>query len=81
WLFVDIFAALLGDSGDLHHAVNFAMANNFDIHQGFEVHRTFDCHIDTLFGIGLNRELNDYWQHSIQQFNEQAGLKISIDIP
>uniref|UniRef100_UPI000665C81F NAD(P)H-hydrate dehydratase n=1 Tax=Acinetobacter seifertii TaxID=1530123 RepID=UPI000665C81F len=39
------------------------------------------CHIDALFGIGLNRELNDYWQHAIQQFNELVGLKISIDIP
>ncbi len=43
--------------------------------------KTFDCHIDALFGIGLNRELNGYWQHAIQQFNGQAGLKISIDIP
>ncbi|MEE9887047.1 NAD(P)H-hydrate dehydratase [Acinetobacter nosocomialis] len=78
---VEIFAAQLGESTDLHHAAHFAKANHVQIHQGFEVHRTFDCHIDTLFGIGLNRELNDYWQHSIQQFNEQAGLKISIDIP
>lgn len=80
-LYVEIFAAELGESADLNHAVHFAKANHVQIHQGFEVHRTFDCHIDTLFGIGLNRELNDYWQHSIQQFNEQAGLKISIDIP
>jgi len=80
-LYVEIFAAELGESADLHHAAHFAKANHVQIHQGFEVHRTFDCHIDALFGIGLNRELNDYWQHSIQQFNEQAGLKISIDIP
>lgn len=80
-LYVEIFAAELGESADLHHAAHFAKANHVQIHQGFEVHRTFDCHIDALFGIGLNRELNDYWQHSLQQFNEQAGLKISIDIP
>ncbi|MFH4193365.1 NAD(P)H-hydrate epimerase, partial [Acinetobacter baumannii] len=80
-LYVEIFAAELGESADLHHAAHFAKVNHIQIHQGFEVHKTFDCHIDALFGIGLNRELNDYWQHSIQQFNEQAGLKISIDIP
>ncbi|MEN8273976.1 NAD(P)H-hydrate dehydratase [Acinetobacter seifertii] len=79
--YVEIFAAELGDSTDLQHAVDFAKANYIQIHQGFEVNRTFDCHIDALFGIGLNRELNDYWQHAIQQFNELVGLKISIDIP
>lgn len=78
---VEIFAAELGDSTDLQYAVDFAKENNVQVHQDFEVSQTFDCHIDALFGIGLNRELNDYWQHAIQQFNEQAGLKISIDIP
>lgn len=79
--YVEIFAAELGDSTDLQYAVDFAKENNVQVHQDFEVSKTFDCHIDALFGIGLNRELNDYWQHAIQQFNEQAGLKISIDIP
>lgn len=78
---VEIFAAELGDSTDLQYAVDFAKENNVQVHQDFEVSKTFDCHIEALFGIGLNRELNDYWQHAIQQFNEQAGLKISIDIP
>ncbi|QNX32343.1 NAD(P)H-hydrate dehydratase [Acinetobacter seifertii] len=78
---VEIFAAELGDSTDLQYAVDFAKENNVQVHQDFEVSKTFDCHIDALFGIGLNRELNDYWQHAIQQFNEQDGLKISIDIP
>ncbi|QNX03943.1 NAD(P)H-hydrate dehydratase [Acinetobacter seifertii] len=78
---VEIFAAELGDSTDLQYAVDFAKENNVQVHQDFEVSKTFDCHIDALFGIGLNRELNDYWQHAIRQFNEQAGLKISIDIP
>ncbi|MDQ9035476.1 NAD(P)H-hydrate dehydratase [Acinetobacter seifertii] len=78
---VEIFAAELGDSTDLQYTVDFAKENNVQVHQDFEVSKTFDCHIDALFGIGLNRELNDYWQHAIQQFNEQAGLKISIDIP
>ncbi|OCZ57748.1 bifunctional ADP-dependent NAD(P)H-hydrate dehydratase/NAD(P)H-hydrate epimerase [Acinetobacter seifertii] len=78
---VEIFAAELGDSTDLQYAVDFAKENNVQVYQDFEVSKTFNCHIDALFGIGLNRELNDYWQHAIQQFNEQAGLKISIDIP
>ena len=78
---VEIFAAELGDSTDLQYAVDFAKENNVQVHQDFEVSKTFDCHIDALFGIGLNRELNDYWQHAIQQFNELIGLKISIDIP
>ena len=79
--YVEIFAAELGDSTDLQYAVYFAKENNVQVHQDFEVSKTFDCHIDALFGIGLNRELNDYWQHAIQQFNELVGLKISIDIP
>ncbi|QNX86060.1 NAD(P)H-hydrate dehydratase [Acinetobacter seifertii] len=79
--YVEIFAAELGDSTDLQYAVDFAKENNVQVHQDFEVSKTFDCHIDALFGIGLNRELNDYWQHAIQQFNELVGLKISIDIP
>ena len=37
--------------------------------------------IDALFGIGLNRVLNDDYQRIIHQFNHQQGLKISIDIP
>ncbi|MCG8283646.1 NAD(P)H-hydrate dehydratase [Acinetobacter seifertii] len=78
---VEIFAAELGDSTDLQYAVDFAKENNVQVHQDFEVSKTFDCHIDALFGIGLNRELNDYWQHAIQQFNELVGLKISIDMP
>jgi len=78
---VEIFAAELGDSIDLRHAVHFAKENHVQVHQSFEVNKTFDCHIDALFGIGLNRELNSYWQQTIHQFNVQTGLKISIDIP
>lgn len=78
---VEIFAAELGDSTDLHHAVDFAKENDVQAHQSFEVSKIFDCHIDALFGIGLNRQLSGYWQNTIQQFNEQVGLKISIDIP
>ncbi|WP_447511228.1 NAD(P)H-hydrate dehydratase [Acinetobacter geminorum] len=78
---VEIFAAQLGESADLHCAAQFAREIKVPIHSNFEIKRTFDCHIDALFGIGLNRELNIDWQQVIQIFNEQVGLKISIDIP
>ncbi|WP_182003658.1 NAD(P)H-hydrate dehydratase [Acinetobacter lactucae] len=78
---VEIFSAQLGESTDLHCAAQFAREQKVEIHSNFNVKRTFDCHIDALFGIGLNRELNSDWQQVIQIFNEQVGLKISIDIP
>ena len=43
---------------------------------------SFDCHIDALFGIGLNRELESkIGKQVIQQFNAQTGLKIPVDLP
>ncbi|MDS7926524.1 NAD(P)H-hydrate dehydratase [Acinetobacter sp. V115_6] len=78
---VGIFAAQLGESTDLHCAAQFAREMKAQIHPNFDIKRTFDCHIDALFGIGLNRELNIDWQQVIQKFNEQSGLKISVDIP
>ncbi|MCG9493229.1 NAD(P)H-hydrate dehydratase [Acinetobacter pittii] len=78
---VEIFAAQLGESTDLHCAAQFSREMKAQIHPNFDIKRTFDCHIDALFGIGLNRELNSDWQQVIQIFNEQVGLKISIDIP
>lgn len=78
---VEIFAAQLGESNDLHWAAQFAKEMKVQIHSNFDMERTFDCHIDALFGIGLNRELNSDWQQAIQKFNKQVGLKISIDIP
>jgi len=78
---VEIFAAQLGESNDLHCAAQFAKEMKVQIHSNFDMERTFDCHIDALFGIRLNRELNSDWQQTIQKFNKQLGLKISIDIP
>lgn len=40
-----------------------------------------DVQVDALFGIGLNRALHEDAQQVIQQFNQQSGLKIAIDIP
>ncbi len=43
--------------------------------------KKYDCYIDALFGIGLDRPLNDEWQSIIHTMNQQAGLKIAVDIP
>ena len=58
-----------------------AQLNQVKIHQHFYITQQFDCHIDALFGIGLNRDLDQTWQNIIQLFNTQSGLKIAVDIP
>ena len=78
---VEIYATEAGNSLDLNLAVQFAHKNKLKIHPHFHVSKVFDCHIDALFGIGLNRLLSVSWQNTIHQFNRQSGLKISIDIP
>ena len=87
---ITVYAAELGQSLDLKQAVQYALLNRVDIqsidyllsenanHQEIQ---TFDCHIDALFGIGLNRMLDQKWQSIIHLFNSQIGLKIAIDIP
>ena len=87
---ITVYATELGQSLDLKQAVQYALLNRVDIqsidyllsekvtHQEIP---TFDCHIDALFGIGLNRMLNQEWQSIIHLFNSQIGLKIAIDIP
>lgn len=87
---VTVFATEPGQSADLKQAVEYAQSHQVDIQsidylwsenavqQRLPV---FDCHIDALFGIGLNRSLDLRWQEMIQLFNMQAGLKVSIDIP
>ena len=90
---VEIFATELGESKDLNLAVDIAKQHQLPIHQilnqntqhKFEFNHPimtqFDCHIDALFGIGLNRDLDQFWQEIIQSFNAQTGLKVAIDIP
>lgn len=78
---VTVFAAPVGTSVDLHAAIQLAKTHQVNIQQGFEFHQQFDCHIDALFGIGLNRILNEEWQAVIEKFNQQTGLKIAIDLP
>ncbi|MCH7313392.1 NAD(P)H-hydrate dehydratase [Acinetobacter sp. ANC 3882] len=85
-----VYATELGQSLDLKQAADYAQQQQVNIqsvdyllsenavHQELPI---FDCHIDALFGIGLNRVLDQNWQGIIQLFNAQTGLKVSIDIP
>lgn len=78
---VDIYAATRGSSADLHQAFLEAQTEQVNIIQGFAFQQSYDCYIDALFGIGLDRPLNDEWQSIIHAMNQQAGLKIAVDIP
>lgn len=78
---VEFFAAELGASTDLAQAHAQVVALGLTIHPHFQPNNQFDCHIDALFGIGLNRELDSSWQSIIQEFNAQRGLKVAVDIP
>lgn len=87
---VTVFATELGHSIDLQQAFNYAQSQQVDIqtidyllseHEIGQELPIFDCHIDALFGIGLNRMLDQKWQNIIRLYNLQIGLKISIDIP
>ncbi|CAB1213664.1 NAD(P)H-hydrate dehydratase [Acinetobacter bouvetii] len=78
---VDIYAAELGASQDLHSAAQEAVDAEISIHSGFVFQKQYDAYIDALFGIGLNREVDSTWQQIIQSINAETGLKIAIDIP
>ena len=78
---VDIYAAELGASKDLHTACQEAVEAEINIYAGFAFQKKYDAYIDALFGIGLNRALGTDWQQIIQRINAQTGLKIAIDIP
>lgn len=43
--------------------------------------QTTDVIIDALFGIGLNRPLEDEWYKLIKKINQFPGFKVSVDIP
>lgn len=78
---VEIFATEAGHSQQLKAAIELAQADQLKIHPHFNIQKRFDCHIDALFGIGLNRDLDDALQSIIQHYNTQSGLKVAIDIP
>ncbi|MGJ8757524.1 NAD(P)H-hydrate dehydratase [Acinetobacter sp. HC8-3S] len=86
---VTVLSTEMGSSTDLKNAYAYAESQQVEIKHIHvkvpllikEMLGKVDCHIDALFGIGLNRALNEDWQKIIQCFNVQTGLKISIDIP
>lgn len=41
----------------------------------------YDIVIDSLFGVGLNRELIGIWKDAVLFLNRTKGIKIAIDIP
>lgn len=43
--------------------------------------KQYDIVVDSLFGIGLNREITGEWKEAIVHLNDMNATKISIDIP
>ena len=41
----------------------------------------YDCIIDGIFGIGLNKALNDDYIRLVKYINSKSGYKVAIDIP
>lgn len=78
---VTIYAAIRRTSNELHQAYLDAVAQGVLIYDGFDFQQDYDCYIDALFGIGLNRELNQAWQDIITRINQQSGFKVAIDMP
>ena len=78
---VDIYSTELGESTSLIKAYREAESVGLNIFSEFDFHDHYDVYVDALFGIGLNRLLNDDWQAIIKAINQQTGLKIAIDIP
>lgn len=77
---VEIYAPFDAKSQDCQTARAFAEKLGVSI-QNNTVNDGFDVHIDALFGNGLNQPLDDTYQQVIQNFNQQSGIKIAIDIP
>ncbi|WP_312210890.1 NAD(P)H-hydrate dehydratase [Acinetobacter variabilis] len=78
---IDIYVAEPGPSQDLAQAIREAQQIGIPTYSGFNFQKQYDVYIDALFGIGLNRDLNENWQQIIQSINAQQGLKIAVDIP
>ncbi len=78
---VEIYATDLGQSANLKCAYEYVKKENIQINWHFNFKQHHQVYIDALFGIGLNRELDENFQNIIQALNEKTALKISIDIP
>ena len=78
---ISLYGMPIGQSTDLKHAVTDVHANQMLISNHFDINNEYDCHIDALFGIGLNRELDQNWQSIIHHFNRLSGFKVAVDVP
>jgi len=78
---VDLYTAERGHSLDLAKAYDAAVLSGVPIYDGFEFQQPYDCYIDALFGIGLSRNLDEFWQAIIYKINQQDAFKVAIDIP
>ncbi|WP_163124227.1 NAD(P)H-hydrate dehydratase [Acinetobacter portensis] len=78
---VDLYAAELGESSDLQRAYLEAKEVDLPIFTGFDFQKSYGCIVDALFGIGLNRQLDEKWQDIIAKMNQHSALKVAIDIP
>ena len=77
---VSVYAASVPKSTDALKAYKEALDHAVTI-ENILKNNSIDIHIDALFGIGLNRDLDHLSQQLIQQFNAQSGFKVAIDIP
>ena len=81
---VDIFSMAdvsRTESSLLNQAFKQAKSSNLSMSDRIEDCKNYDVYIDALFGIGINRNLDDRWIDFIEHLNRQHGLKISVDIP
>lgn len=78
---VDIYASKAGVSHSLKQAHQDAVNMGISIDLGFAFKQDYHVYIDALFGIGLDRALNETWQSIIESINARSGLKIAIDLP
>ena len=77
---VDIYAVPLHETSHLA-PIQRHVQNTLCIYQNFDLLRDYDVHIDALFGLGLNRPLDQTSQQLVEKFNQQKGFKIALDIP
>lgn len=78
---VTIYASETQHTISLQQAYTEAKDTDLTIFEHFNFQKTYDAYIDALFGIGLNRALDQDWQHIIAHINACNGLKIALDIP
>lgn len=46
-----------------------------------DINQDYDCYIDSIFGSGLNRELDEKYLHFFEIVNSRCGLKVAVDVP